>query len=134
MNVMFQLGVHVLRALSQDDRATPNQQPDGFIDILAADARLSMRHYGHLYLAASEVASHHARAVSDVIQILNAPGGSGLISPDYFGPNSQGGGKRTTRGHYDVPMRDCTVTLDNKTVIERGRLVDSNMIVERVQR
>jgi 2,5-dihydroxypyridine 5,6-dioxygenase len=50
------------------------------------------------------------------------------------GPNSQGGGKRTTRGHYDVPMRDCTVTLDNKTVIERGRLVDPNMIVERVQR
>ena len=26
------------------------------------------------------------------------------------GPNSQGGGKRTTKGHYDVPMRDCTVT------------------------
>ena len=25
------------------------------------------------------------------------------------GPNSQGGGKRTTKGHYDVPMRDCTV-------------------------
>jgi 2,5-dihydroxypyridine 5,6-dioxygenase len=50
------------------------------------------------------------------------------------GPNSQGGGKRTTRGHYDVPMRDCTVTLDGKTVIERGRLVDPQMIVERVQR
>mgnify|MGYP003423839688 CR=1 FL=1 len=30
------------------------------------------------------------------------------------GPNSQGGGKRNTRGHYDVPMRDCTVTLDNQ--------------------
>jgi 2,5-dihydroxypyridine 5,6-dioxygenase len=50
------------------------------------------------------------------------------------GPNSQGGGKRTTRGHYDVPMRDCTVTLDNKIVIDRGRLVDPQMIVERVQR
>ncbi len=23
------------------------------------------------------------------------------------GPNTQGGGKRRTRGHYDVPMRDC---------------------------
>ena len=50
------------------------------------------------------------------------------------GPNSQGGGKRTTRGHYDVPMRDCTVMLDGKTVIERGRLVDPKMLVERVQR
>lgn len=50
------------------------------------------------------------------------------------GPNSQGGGTRTTNGHYDVPMRDCTVTLDNDTVIENGRLVDDRMIVERVRR
>ena len=33
------------------------------------------------------------------------------------GPNSQGGGKRTTKGHYDVPMRDCTVALDNDVII-----------------
>jgi 2,5-dihydroxypyridine 5,6-dioxygenase len=50
------------------------------------------------------------------------------------GPNSQGGGKRTTRGHYDVPMRDCTLSLDGEAVIERGRLVDPKMIVERVKR
>ena len=35
------------------------------------------------------------------------------------GPNTQGGGKRNTRGHYDVPMRDCTVELDGKAVIEQ---------------
>lgn len=45
------------------------------------------------------------------------------------GPNSQGGGKRTTRGHYDVPMRDCTVELDGRTIIEQGRLVDPLLIV-----
>jgi 2,5-dihydroxypyridine 5,6-dioxygenase len=50
------------------------------------------------------------------------------------GPNSQGGGKRTTRGHYDVPMRDCTVMLDNEIVIDKGRLVDENMIVAREAR
>jgi 2,5-dihydroxypyridine 5,6-dioxygenase len=50
------------------------------------------------------------------------------------GPNSQGGGKRTTRGHYDVPMRDCTVVLDGKTVVDKGRLVDPRMKVERVAR
>tara|TARA_R110000868_G_scaffold1253_13_gene9786 strand:+ start:1689 stop:2753 length:1065 start_codon:yes stop_codon:yes gene_type:complete len=50
------------------------------------------------------------------------------------GPNSQGGGKRTTKGHYDVPMRDCTVTLDNDTIIDKGRLVDEKMIVEKVAR
>jgi 2,5-dihydroxypyridine 5,6-dioxygenase len=50
------------------------------------------------------------------------------------GPNSQGGGKRTTLGHYDVPMRDCTVTLDNDVVIERGRFADERMKVARIVR
>ncbi len=50
------------------------------------------------------------------------------------GPNTQGGGNRKTRGHYDVPMRDCTVALDGEVVIEAGRIVDDNMIVERVAR
>ena len=50
------------------------------------------------------------------------------------GPNTQGGGKRDTRGHYDVPMRDCTVALDGTTVIERGQVVDPAMKVARVAR
>ena len=45
------------------------------------------------------------------------------------GPNTQGGGKRTTRGHYDVPMRDCTIALDDEVVVDDGRLVDLAMIV-----
>ena len=47
-------------------------------------------------------------------------------------PNNQGGGKRTTRGHYDVPMRDCTLELDGELIIENGRIIDDNMIVERI--
>ncbi len=50
------------------------------------------------------------------------------------GPNTQGGGKRSTRGHYDVPMRDCTVALEGKVVIDRGRIADEKMKVQRVQR
>jgi 2,5-dihydroxypyridine 5,6-dioxygenase len=50
------------------------------------------------------------------------------------GPNTQGGGKRTTRGHYDVPMRGCTVALDGRVVVQDGRLVDPRMIVPRVKR
>ena len=50
------------------------------------------------------------------------------------GPNSQGGGKRNTRGHYDVPMRDCTVTLDNQVIIDKGKLVDPKMVVAREAR
>jgi 2,5-dihydroxypyridine 5,6-dioxygenase len=50
------------------------------------------------------------------------------------GPNTQGGGQRNTRGHYDVPMRDCTVELDGKVVIERGKIVDDKMRVKREPR
>ena len=50
------------------------------------------------------------------------------------GPNTQGGGKRNTRGHYDVPMRDCTVELDGRKVIEDGRIVDAGMKVSREAR
>ena len=45
------------------------------------------------------------------------------------GPNSEGGGKRTTRGHYDVPMRECSLFLDDELIIDAGRIVDPKMIV-----
>lgn len=47
------------------------------------------------------------------------------------GPNTQGGGTRNTLGHYDVPMRECTVMLDDEVIIDRGKFVDEKMIVER---
>ena len=50
------------------------------------------------------------------------------------GPNTQGGGKRSTRGHYDVPMRDCTFALDGTVVIERGHIVEPKMKVSRQPR
>ena len=43
------------------------------------------------------------------------------------GPNTQGGGKRTTPGHYDAPMRDCSVFLDGEQIIDRGRIVVDDM-------
>ena len=43
------------------------------------------------------------------------------------GPNSQGGGSRHTTGHYDVPMKDCTVYLDDEMVLDAGRFVDPQM-------
>lgn len=50
------------------------------------------------------------------------------------GPNSQGGGKRVTRGHYDVPMRGCTIALDGRVVVKDGAIVDPRMIVPKVAR
>jgi hypothetical protein len=98
------VGLHALSALSDDDRATPTTQPDGHIDVFAADVRLTLRRYGHFYIAAAQTGSHHARAVSDIIQILNAPGGPGLIT-EYFGPNSGGSGDLTTiAAQYDLSV------------------------------
>lgn len=50
------------------------------------------------------------------------------------GPNNEGGGTRDTKGHYDVPMRDCTIMLDNDVIIEKGVIKDKNMAVERILR
>ena len=50
------------------------------------------------------------------------------------GPNTQGGGKRSTRGHLDVPMRDCSLELDGELVIDAGKLVDPAMQVARERR
>ena len=50
------------------------------------------------------------------------------------GPNTQGGGKRTTRGHYDVPMRGCTDRARRPRRRREGRIVDPKMIVPRVAR
>jgi 2,5-dihydroxypyridine 5,6-dioxygenase len=50
------------------------------------------------------------------------------------GPNTEGGGTRTTKGHYDLPMRDCSIQLDGRTIVDKGAIVDPKMLVERVRR
>jgi 2,5-dihydroxypyridine 5,6-dioxygenase len=40
-----------------------------------------------------------------------------------FSTGSNRFANRHTLGHFDLPMRDCTVTLDGRSVVERGRLV-----------
>lgn len=40
------------------------------------------------------------------------------------------GYKRTTAGHIDMPMADCTIMLDDDVIVERGRLIDADMIVD----
>lgn len=50
------------------------------------------------------------------------------------GPNTQGGGTRFTTGHYDVPMTECNLYLDDKLVIERGMFVDKKMEAKQDER
>ncbi|HKY82689.1 MAG TPA: hypothetical protein VJM09_14590, partial [Sphingobium sp.] len=40
------------------------------------------------------------------------------------------GPKRKTKGHIDLPMNDCTILLDGETVVDKGRLVAPEMIVD----
>ncbi|KXV01338.1 2,5-dihydroxypyridine 5,6-dioxygenase [Caballeronia megalochromosomata] len=41
-----------------------------------------------------------------------------------LGPNSEGGGTRTTACHIDIPLRRCTVSLDGVDVVREGRTVE----------
>lgn len=90
------VGVHYITAWTQDDRANPSQdQPDGSINVLAADLRLSMKRFGHLYAAAAYTEAEESISVGRVIEILNTPGGPGL-EQNYLGNASRGNGELMT--------------------------------------
>lgn len=40
-----------------------------------------------------------------------------------LGPNNEAGGKRTTACHIDIPLRNCTVSLDDQVVVRAGKVV-----------
>jgi hypothetical protein len=101
---LAQLSLHYFSAWSQDDRATPNQQPDGSINVGGVEGRLTAGRFGHLYLGGSQTTARHARTVSGVLRVLNTRGGPGLIT-EYLGPNSGGNGKLTTvAAQYDLSL------------------------------
>ncbi len=98
------LGAHYIHAFAQDDRATPQNQPDGNISVLGTDLRLTMGRYGHLYTGYAYTDANTARSVSGIIRVLNAPGGPGLMR-EYLGPNSGGTGNlHTVGGQYDLSL------------------------------
>lgn len=41
-----------------------------------------------------------------------------------LGPNNEAGGSRTTACHMDIPLRNCTVTIDNRVVVRDGRVLE----------
>ncbi len=105
-----------------DNRQSPDDLDGHAVSHLGWGLNPQARWYD-IALHGDEPDRHHAGA--------RAFAGNFLFST---GPNTQGGGTRATKGHYDVPMRDCTVMLDGDVIIERGRLVDPKMIVPRVAR
>jgi 2,5-dihydroxypyridine 5,6-dioxygenase len=41
-----------------------------------------------------------------------------------LGPNNEAGGNRTTTCHIDIPLRNCTVSLDGQVVVRKGKVMD----------
>ncbi len=41
-----------------------------------------------------------------------------------LGPNNEAGGQRTTACHIDIPLRRCTVRLDDEVVVRDGKVLD----------
>ena len=115
------LDAKLMRAWLDDGRSGPDDRDPYALSHLGWGLNPQARWYG---LALNGDEPERQRAAARVFA------GNFLFST---GPNTQGGGKRSTRGHYDVPMRDCTVMLDNQVVIDRGKVVEPSMIVERVQ-
>lgn len=109
---------HWLHAWSQDDRtpqlpavqrdpepSLPSRaQPTGYIDVYGLEARLQGEQLGHLYLGVNHTKLTDSLTVGNVINVLNAGGGSGL-SRFYLGPASRGNGSITAAGlQYDLSI------------------------------
>lgn len=101
---MVSLGLHYITAFSQDDRATGTLLPDGRIDVLGADLRLSLGRFGHFFLGGSHTNADRSRTVGRIVEVLNTRGGPGLME-HYLGPASEGTGKLLTVGaQYDLSL------------------------------
>jgi hypothetical protein len=109
---------HWLHAWSADDRTPPlpavqqdpepslpaRAQPTGYIDVYGVEARLQGEHLGHLYLGLNHTKLTDSLTVGNVINVLNAGGGSGLAR-FYLGPASRGNGSITAVGlQYDLSI------------------------------
>ncbi len=98
------VGLHYLNAFSKDDRATGPNNPDGNINILGGDLRLTLKRYGHFYAGASLVKAENARSVGRIVEVLNTRGGPGLMD-NYLGPKSGGTGQLLIfGGQYDLSL------------------------------
>jgi 2,5-dihydroxypyridine 5,6-dioxygenase len=71
---------------------------------------------------------HHLAATREADAEIGVHGlayyGNVLFS---LGPNTELGGSNDTACHLDMPLRKCSLYLDNQPVVERGRIVPADM-------
>src|SRR5699024_2436245 len=46
------------------------------------------------------------------------------------GPDVELGGSNDTNCHIDIPMKDCTLYLDDKMIVDRGEVTVKDIIIE----
>jgi hypothetical protein len=94
---LLQVGLHYVTAWSQDDMNPNSRRAEGRITVAGADARLTAGRYGHLYAGAAYTKAVNSLYVSGIVEVLNAPGGLGLMN-DYLGPNIKNGVQNNNDG------------------------------------
>jgi hypothetical protein len=98
------VGFHFLHALAHDERANQGYTPDADLYLTGADLRLTLGRAGHLYLGYAHAEAVHVRSLGRVVEVLNTPGGPGLMA-GYLGEASGGNGALDTFGwQYDLSV------------------------------
>jgi hypothetical protein len=98
------LGLHYMTVFTADDRAVPASLPDGRVDILGADLRLTAGRFGHFYFGAAYHDVDTARSLGRIVEIMNIDSGLGL-EREFFGPESDATGTLTTfAAQYDLSL------------------------------
>jgi len=64
-------------------------------------------------------------ALATLLQQTNGNDGRSFAGNFLFstGPNTDGGGKRDTLCHLDIPMRHCSVSLDGRAMTRKGKVI-----------
>jgi hypothetical protein len=101
---LARLGLHYIRAWTQDDQGPGGVLRKGHIAVAGADLQVTAKRAGHLYLGFARTDASDASSVSGAIEIMNARGGPDLVE-SYLGPASGGNGSLNTFGvQYDISI------------------------------
>lgn len=122
------------RYLESPVRLTIEQDYVTSIDGAGTDAELMRRYFAawgdreayatsHVGWGMNEAARYEALAMYDR-RDTNGTEIRAFAGNFLFSTGANEFAKRYTKGHFDLPVRNCTITLDGEPVVEEGRLVE----------
>jgi 2,5-dihydroxypyridine 5,6-dioxygenase len=122
------------RYLESPVRLTIEQDYVTSIDGAGTDAELMRRYFAawgdreayatsHVGWGMNEAARYEALAMYDR-RDTNGTEIRAFAGNFLFSTGANEFAKRFTKGHFDLPVRNCTITLDGEPVVEEGRLVE----------